>query len=133
MARPALETGAAILAAVLAAGALAFVASRGAGETRRVADRVAALTGGDPARGRAAVIQAGCGACHEIPEITGAHGRVGPSLATIGSRVYVAGVSVNTAANLVRWIQHPREVNPNTAMPDLGLDEQTARDIAAFL
>jgi cytochrome c1 len=58
---------------------------------------------------------------------------VGPSLASIGSRIYVAGVSVNTAGNLVRWIQHPREVNPNTAMPDLGLDEQTARDIAAYL
>jgi cytochrome c len=133
MARPALETGAAIVAAVLAAGALALVWSRGTGEDRRVVDRVVALTGGDPSRGRSAIMEAGCGACHEIPGVPGAYGRVGPSLASFGARVYVGGVATNTAGNLVRWIQHPRAVNPGTAMPDLGLDEPTARDIAAFL
>jgi len=133
MARPALEAMAAIAAAVLAAGALGLAVSRGTSEERQIAQRAAVLTGGDPSRGRSAIRQAGCGACHEIPGIPGAYGRVGPSLAMIGRRVYVGGVATNTADHLVRWIQHPRSLNPGTAMPDLGLTEGTARDIAAFL
>jgi cytochrome c1 len=39
----------------------------------------------------------------------------------------------NSADNLVRWIQHPRTIEPKTAMPDLGVSNQDARDIAAYL
>jgi hypothetical protein len=65
--------------------------------------------------------------------VPGAAGLVGPALGGIGSRAYVAGVLTNTPGNLVRWIQSPREVDPLTAMPDLGVGAGDARDIASFL
>ena len=133
MARPALETAAAILCAALAIGAVAFVAKQGDESSRRRIDTAAALTGGDPSRGAAYIEREGCGACHEIPGIPGAHGRVGPSLEGVGVRVFLAGVVPNTPDNLVHWIRAPRELSPRTAMPNLGLDDGAARDIAAFL
>jgi cytochrome c1 len=68
-----------------------------------------------------------------IPGITGAHAMVGPPLAQIADRVYIGGVLNNTPRNMVEWIQHPRLIDPKTAMPDLGIKEQDARDIASYL
>ena len=34
---------------------------------------------------------------------------------------------------MVNWLQNPAQVDPMTAMPDTGLDTQTAEDIAAYL
>jgi cytochrome c1 len=45
----------------------------------------------------------------------------------------IAGELPNTPANLTHWIQHPREVEPKTAMPELGVTEDEAYDIAAYL
>lgn len=87
----------------------------------------------DPERGRAAVIEHGCGACHVIPGVRGANARVGPRLIGIAEQGYIAGVLPNSPENLVRWIQDPQGVNPRTAMPDLEVTEEEARDIAAFL
>jgi mono/diheme cytochrome c family protein len=132
--RPALETGAAILAAALAVGAVLVALDRGSLERRRKADEVwAATSGGDVDRGAAVTAAAGCGTCHVIPGISGAVGRVGPNLASLGTRAYVAGVLPNTPANLVRWLQDPRAIDPKTAMPALGLGDRDARDIAAYL
>jgi cytochrome c2 len=39
----------------------------------------------------------------------------------------------NTPENLVRWIQHPRKLSPKTAMPDTGISQNDAKDIAAYL
>ncbi len=39
----------------------------------------------------------------------------------------------NTPENLVRWIQQPEQIRPGTAMPNLGISEDDARDIAAYL
>ena len=39
----------------------------------------------------------------------------------------------NTPDNLVRWISHPQEVDPGNVMPDLGVPDAVARDIAAYL
>ena len=74
------------------------------------------LTGGDPARGRVAARQYGCGTCHQIRGLPGADGLVGPPLDGIGARAYVAGVLTNTPPNLTRWIQSPRDIDPLTAM-----------------
>ena len=49
------------------------------------------------------------------------------------SRGLIAGKLVNTPANLVRWLRHPTEVKPLTAMPDLGVTKADARDMAAYL
>jgi cytochrome c oxidase assembly factor CtaG/cytochrome c2 len=93
----------------------------------------ARLTGGDPARGRTAFRRYGCGSCHTVQGVPAADGLVGPPLDGVGARAYVAGVLTNTPEHLARWIQTPREVDPLTAMPDLGVGPAEARDIAAFL
>jgi cytochrome c len=34
---------------------------------------------------------------------------------------------------MIKWIQHPQLIDPKNAMPDLGVTDQDAKDIAAFL
>lgn len=46
---------------------------------------------------------------------------------------YLAGEIPNNPANLVHWVQAPTSLKPATTMPDLGLSEQQARDVAAYL
>jgi len=88
----------------------------------------------DPERGRQAMQQYACRSCHVIPGIVGKPKvHVGPPLGQAGDRRYVAGVLPNTPENMVRWIMEPQAVNPRTAMPDLGVTRQDARDMAAYL
>jgi hypothetical protein len=58
---------------------------------------------------------------------------VGPPLDRIATRKYIAGMLPNTAENMLRWLRTPQDVNPRTAMPDLGVSERDARDMAAYL
>jgi cytochrome c1 len=88
---------------------------------------------GDAAHGKQLIAGYGCGACHMIPGVDGARGLVGPPLFYFSERTMIAGELPNTPDNLVRWIQNPRDVEPKTAMPDLGLSESQAYDIAAYL
>jgi cytochrome c len=87
----------------------------------------------DPARAELAVQRYGCGSCHAIPGIREATGRVGPELDRIADQTFIAGRMPNTPANLILWIRYPQHVDPETAMPTLGVSEQDARDIAAYL
>ena len=89
--------------------------------------------GGDPRHGRELLARYGCASCHRINGIAHADSQVGPPLDEIRSRGYIAGVMPHNADNLIRWIQHPRQVVPNTAMPELGVTEAEARDMAAYL
>ena len=95
--------------------------------------QAAQLVGGDAGRGRLAMREYGCGACHTIPGVVGADGLVGPPLAGVGGRAYIAGVLTNTPDHLIRWIVDPVGVDPLTAMPITGVSEREARDIATFL
>jgi len=79
------------------------------------------------------ITQFGCAACHTIPGIKGAKGNIGPPLIRFGDRTYVAGMLRNTPPNLVRWIREPQAVVPGNAMPNMGVSEADARDIAAYL
>jgi len=88
---------------------------------------------GDAGAGRQALHQYLCVTCHAIPGVAGADRHVGPPLGGIADRQYIAGVLPNTPANMVHWLRHPTEVDPQSAMPDLDVTEQDARDIAAFL
>jgi cytochrome c1 len=92
-----------------------------------------ATGGGEPSRGRAALRRYGCSSCHSVPGMTGPQGLVGPPLTRMGARMYLAGALPNTPENLVRWIRHPQEVRSPNVMPDLGVTEEDARDIAAYL
>jgi cytochrome c len=89
--------------------------------------------GGDPANGKLLLRQFGCGGCHEIPGVAAAKGRVGPPLAGVATRVYLAGVLPNTPENMLAFIRAPRKFEPKTAMPELGVTEQHARDMVAYL
>lgn len=79
------------------------------------------------------MIQYGCPTCHVIPHVPGAVGKVGPSLASVSQRSYLAGSLPNTPENLERWIMHPQHYEPGTAMPEMGVSEQDAHRIAVFL
>ena len=84
-------------------------------------------------RGRAALTQYACHACHMIPGVTGSRVYVGPPLAGIADRALIAGKLANSSANMALWVRDPRHVEPATAMPALGVSEQDALDIAAYL
>ena len=58
---------------------------------------------------------------------------VGPPLVGWARRTMVAGYLPNTPDQLVRWITAPQSVAPGNAMPNLGVTDRDARDIAAYL
>jgi cytochrome c2 len=100
----------------------------------REVQTAAMLTAGGNARvGREDIRKYGCYSCHTIPGVPGARGLVGPPLDGIRNRQYIAGELPNTADNLMKWIQHPHQVEPHTVMPEMGVSEQDSRDIAAYL
>jgi len=97
------------------------------------AEPVWLVVGGHATRGPALITAYGCGACHMVPGVKGAVGNVGPPLARFGDRTYVAGMLRNSPSNLIRWIRDPQGVIPGNAMPDMGVTDADARDIAAYL
>jgi cytochrome c len=102
--------------------------------SRTEVERAAILTsGGDARSGRSEIRKYGCNTCHEVSGVPGARGLIGPRLDGIAQRYYIAGELPNTPDNLMLWIQHPRQVEPHTAMPEMGVTEQDSRDIAAYL
>jgi hypothetical protein len=115
------------LALLLCAAALAT------GCQRDFTREAAAMTGGDPSRGRAEINKYGCDTCHTIPGVRTATGRVGPPLQGVASRVYLAGHVPNTPGNMQDWIRYPHRHDSLTVMPETGVSEQDGRDLAAFL
>jgi cytochrome c2 len=91
------------------------------------------VPGGDPARGVVALRAHGCGGCHVIPGLPEARGAVGPPLVGLATRTHIAGRLTNGPLNLAAWIRSPRAIDAGTLMPDLGVSEAQARDIAAYL
>ncbi|MFC5461122.1 c-type cytochrome [Massilia niabensis] len=88
---------------------------------------------GNPERGRAALAQHACRACHMIPGVSGPETYVGRPLADLAERRFIAGGLPNNQANLVRWIRDPQSIDPNTAMPAMGVSERDALDMSAWL
>jgi len=87
----------------------------------------------DIQRGRQALHQHACTACHSIPGVTGSPVFVGPPLDRFASRELIAGTLPMSQENLARWLMHTQKVKPGTAMPELGVAPQDARDMAAYL
>ena len=114
-------------AGLLAAGVVAAACGRG---PRMQPQYVAA---GHAELGPAAIRRYGCGSCHTVPGVREAKGQAGPSLDHYARRTYVAGMLPNTSENLVHWIAKPQEVQPGNAMPNLGVTDREARNIAAYL
>lgn len=107
-----------------------FLSACEGGETSRVSRTV---SGGAAIRGKRVIMTKNCGSCHTIPGIPNARGLVGPPLFFFSRRTFIAGELPNTPENLVKWVRSPQSVEPRTAMPTLGLTDQQARDVAAYL
>ena len=86
-----------------------------------------------PERGRIAISQYACAACHIIPGVPSSYPNIGPPLTGMASRRMIAGRLANTPDNMIRWLSGPNVIKPNTAMPDMGVTDAGARDIAAYL
>ena len=121
-------------AAVIARGSAALIALiLIAGCVNRDTQWAAEMTGGNPERGAEAMRSYGCQSCHSIPGVTGAHALVGPPLAGIASRSYIAGVMSNTPTHMIEWLRNPPAIDSKTAMPNMHVSERDARDMAAYL
>lgn len=96
-------------------------------------ERAVEVPGGDADRGRHAFVDYGCHSCHRVPGVQNADSLVAPPLDAWGERSYVAGRLPNTPDALITWIMDPQEVDPGNAMPDMGVPEGVARDMAAYL
>jgi cytochrome c len=90
------------------------------------------VIGGEPARGRQALRSYGCYSCHTIAGIPGAHGTIGPVLDRKSRRASSAGLPADLSAR-IQWIRDPQGIGGPTLMPNMGVSEQDARDIAAYL
>jgi cytochrome c oxidase subunit II len=76
----------------------------------------------------------GCVACHSLQAVNAPKGMVGPNLANVGARSYIAaGTLKNTDANLARWIRDPQGIKKGVLMPNLGINEADAQALVAFL
>ncbi len=64
----------------------------------------------------------GCNGCHSIGDVGGL---VGPALDRAGFRLNDTWV--------YRWVRYPQGMKKHTRMPNLGLDDQDARAVAAYL
>lgn len=80
-----------------------------------------------------ALIAAKCGACHVVPGVPSAIGRVGPSLAGLAGRQVIAGRFINNRQMLIRWIMHPQRLQPGGAMLEMGISQPEAAAIANYL
>lgn len=128
------EQNARVLARMCAHGVVLFgMLLSGCDHRRESVVTAETLAGGDATLGRHLIFSFGCGSCHMIPGVREANGNLGPPLQEFAYRGYIAGTLVNTPDNLVSWIATPQRIQPGNAMPDLGVTNEQAHHIAAYL
>lgn len=89
---------------------------------------------GDPHNGRRLFVDTGCAGCHTIQGVPEATGIVAPNLTNVVLRPTLAGETIPlTPETMTQWLVQPSSLKPDTVMPSVGLTEQQARDITAFL
>jgi cytochrome c oxidase subunit 2 len=120
------------------AGQKPAASARSANEVRTASAgatvQAAAAQGPQYAAGEKLFQTKGCVACHSLQAVNAPKGMVGPNLANVGARSYIAaGTLKNTDANLARWIRDPQGIKKGVLMPSLGLSETEAQALAAFL
>jgi len=91
--------------------------------------------GSPAAQGQQIIASKPCVGCHTIPGIPGANGTVGPNLAGVASRTKIAGGAVDNSGpdDLKAWIMNPPAKKPGTLMPNVGLTDDEATAIVAYL
>jgi len=123
-------------AAAPAAGDSLRTASAGAKVQGAAPDSAAATPaqGADYAAGEKLFLTKGCLGCHSLQAVGAPKGLIGPNLANVGSRAYIAaGWLRNTDENLERWIREPQAVKKGVLMPNLGVTVEEARALRAYL
>src|SRR5439155_12628396 len=76
----------------------------------------------------------GCVGCHALNAFNAPTGMIGPNLANVGARTFIAaGTLKNTDENLARWIQNPQAIKTGVLMPNLGVSPSEAQALVAFL
>ena len=116
------------VAVAIVSGAVLYWQTQASARTR-----AEGITHGSATAGQLAIGRYGCGGCHVIPGVAGAQGAVGPTLAKIATRAEIAGKLPNDPEAMVRWLMHPQHVSPGSGMPEMGVTERDARDMAAYL
>ncbi|EZP74444.1 Cytochrome c oxidase polypeptide II [Sphingomonas paucimobilis] len=93
----------------------------------------AAMPGADVQRGRALVQRTGCAACHLIPGIRWPQGRLGPDLTHFARQGMIAGRVPNRPDMLTAFVRNAPALVSGMTMPAMPLDQEEARDVAAYL
>lgn len=89
---------------------------------------------GSPEKGRQLFLTKPCVQCHTVAGLTQAPVLVGPPLNNMALRPTIAGETIpNNPGNMAKWLMDPPSMKPGTPMPVLGLTEQEAQDLTAFL
>jgi cytochrome c oxidase subunit II len=87
---------------------------------------------GPAAAGKAVFAGSACVGCHTIKGVSA--GILGPDLTHFGSRAMLAaGMWPNTPENVAEWLKDPQRLKPGVKMPALGLSDDQAKAIAAYL
>jgi cytochrome c oxidase subunit II len=87
---------------------------------------------GPAAAGKAVFAASACVGCHTIKGVSA--GMLGPDLTHFGSRAMLAaGMWPNTPDNVAAWVKDPQRLKPGVKMPALGLTDDQAQAIAAYL
>jgi cytochrome c2 len=104
-------------------------------------DAATVLAGADPVRGRELMDLKGCGLCHRMSGVAPLRAGMLPAgvVPTDMPRAVRLAPDLRfardrwRASSVVRWLVDPHAVKPDTLMPTLGLGEDEARAIAAYL
>lgn len=91
------------------------------------------VEGGNPSTGEELVISYDCASCHYIPGFPESSGHDAPGLQLWPNRAFVAGAAPNRPENVIAFLMDPDGIQPGSRMPDLGITEEEARHIAAYL
>lgn len=84
------------------------------------------------ADGKAIFAKSACVGCHTIEGVSA--GVLAPNLTHFGSRTTLAaGMWPNTPTNVAAWVRDPQGLKPGVKMPDLGLTDEQAKALAAYL
>jgi cytochrome c oxidase subunit II len=90
--------------------------------------------GSQYATGEKLFMAKGCVGCHSLQAVNAPKGMIGPNLANVGARSYIAaGTLKNTDDNLARWIRNPQAIKKGVLMPNLGVSESEAQALVAYL
>ncbi|MFZ1890444.1 MAG: cytochrome c oxidase subunit II [Candidatus Binataceae bacterium] len=90
-------------------------------------------TAGVAAQGAQIFREQTCINCHTVAGTLG-NQRIGPDLTHLADRSTIAaGAAANTPANLLKWLENPNVIKPETHMPNFQLSDTQAQALVAYM